>query len=225
MKRDLEGTSILISGATGVLGRAIGRRLKQEGADLTLFARDESLLSALDMPGARVVGDLADAEACDRAATAAIAAYGKLDGVVNAAGVVAFGTFDQIDDAVIDELLTTNFLGPLRLMRATLPDIESGGFIANLSAVVAEHPTAGMAVYSAAKAALTALDHALARELRRRRIDVLDVRPPHTETGLSTRPIAGTAPNLPEGKSVEAVADRIVLGIQERTRDLPSDAF
>lgn len=225
MKRDLEGTSILIAGATGVLGQAIGRRLEKEGASLTLFARDESRLAAVDLEAARVVGDLSDAEACERATTAAIAAHGKLDGVVNAAGVVAFGAFDQVDDATVDELLTTNFLGPLRLMRAALPDIEPGGFIANLSAIVAERPTAGMAVYSAAKAALSALDHALARELRRRKIDVIDIRPPHTETGLAARPIAGTAPALPEGKGVEEVADRIVVGIQDRVREIASDAF
>jgi cyclic-di-GMP-binding biofilm dispersal mediator protein len=157
--------------------------------------------------------------------TGAIAAHGRLDGIINAAGVVAFGTFDQITDETVDELLSTNFLGPLRLMRAALPDLEPGGFIANLSAVVAEKPTAGMAVYSASKAALTAFDHAFARELRRRKIDVLDIRPPHTETGLANRPIAGVAPRLPEGRSPEAIADRIVRAIREGERELAAADF
>ena len=225
MKRNLDGASILIAGATGVLGQSIGHRLVKAGADLTLFGRDETRLGSLDLPGARAVGDVADSEACDRAATAAIAAHGRLDGVVNAAGVVAFGTFEDLEDSVIDELLTTNFIGPLRLMRAALPDIEPGGFIANVSAVVAEQPTAGMAAYSASKAALTAFDHALARELRRRRIDVVDIRPPHTETGLTERPIAGVAPPLPQGKSPEFVADRIVRALEDKERALAAGDF
>jgi cyclic-di-GMP-binding biofilm dispersal mediator protein len=224
-KRNLEGASVIVAGVSGVLGFEIARRLIKEGADVTLFGRDAQKLSAVDLPGPRVIGDLADSEACDRAATAAIAEYGKLDGIVNAAGVVAFGPIDSLDDGSIDELLTTNFLGPLRLMRAALPDIEAGGFIANLSAVVAEHPVAGMAVYSATKAALTALDRALARELRRRKIDVLDVRPPHTETGLANRAISGAPPSLAEGKNPESVAHRIVQAIQNRERDLASSDF
>ncbi len=225
MKRDLREASILIAGATGVLGRELGRRLVQEGADLTLFGRDEARLASLDLPGARIVGDLSDGKACERAVTAAIGAHGRLDGMINAAGVVAFGPFDEITDYAIEELLNTNFLGPIRLMRAALPNLEPGGFIANLSAVVAEQPTAGMAMYSASKAALTALDRALARELRRRKIDVVDIRPPHTETGLASRPIAGEPPRLPEGRSPEAVVDRIIRGLQAGEREIAASEF
>ena len=110
-------------------------------------------------------------------------------------------------------------------MRAALPEIERGGFLANVSAVVAERPMAGMGLYSATKAALTALDHALSRELRSRRIDVIDLRPPHIETGLVDRPIAGVPPRLPQGLSPEAVADRIVDAIQNGEKDVPADGF
>ena len=224
-QRDLEGASILLVGATGVLGREIGQRLAKLGAHLTLFGRDAERLRGLDLPGPQVVGDIADAEACQEAVWAAISAHGQLDGVVNAAGVVAFGGFSEVDDATVDELLTTNFLGPLRLMRAALPEIEEGGFLANLSAVVAERPTAGMAVYSASKAALTALDEALARELRARKVDVIDLRPPHTETGLADRPIAGQAPHLPAGRSPDVVAERILHAIGCRERCVAASEF
>jgi short-subunit dehydrogenase len=82
-----------------------------------------------------------------------------------------------------------------------------------------------MAAYSAAKAGLTAFDAALATELRRRRIRVLDVRPPHTETGLATRPVAGEAPRLPQGLDPDAVAERVVRALADDERDLPSTAF
>ncbi len=225
MERDLDGASILIAGASGVLGREIGRHLVKAGAELTLFGRSADRLASVDHAGPRVVGDVASAAACEQAVEAAVAAYGKLDGVVNAAGVVAFGELESLTDATLDELVATNLIGPLRLMRAALPELERGGFLANLSAIVAERPMAGMAAYSAVKAGLTALDQALARELRSRRIDVIDLRPPHTETGLASRPIAGEAPKLPTGRSPEAVAERIVHAIRTGEKEVAAGDF
>lgn len=224
-RRNLEGSSIVLAGATGRLGREIGARLVKAGARLVLFGRDQDRLAELDLPGRRVCGDIADAEACRHAVETAIDAHGRLDGVVNATGVVAFGLVEELDDETVDELLATNLIGPLRLAREALPKIEKGGFIANLSAVVAESPVAGMAFYSATKAALTSLDRAFAREARRRRVDVLDLRPPHTETGLAARPIAGVAPKLPEGLDPDAVAERIVGSIEAREREVASSDF
>ena len=225
MERNLDGASILIAGASGVLGREIGQQLVKSGAELALFGRSQSRLDAVDHAGPRVVGDLADPAACQQAVSAAVSAHGKLDGVVNAAGVVAFGELEQLDDATLDELVRTNLVGPIRLMRAALPELERGGFLANLSAIVAEKPTAGMATYSAVKAGLTALDQALTRELRSRRIDVIDLRPPHTETGLASRPIAGEAPKLPTGLSPAAVAERVVQAIRAGKREVAAADF
>jgi NAD(P)-dependent dehydrogenase (short-subunit alcohol dehydrogenase family) len=224
MKRDLVGARVVLAGATGGLGREIGRELVAAGASLVLFARDRGRLEALDLPGPRVAGDLADAGACREAVEQARASFGGLDGVVNAAGVVAFGELGALSDPVLDELLCANLIGPVRLIRAALP-VLSGGFIAQLSAVVAERPMPGMAFYSATKAAMTALDQALAKELRRRGIDVIDLRPPHTETGLATRPIDGVAPRLPVGLAPERVAARVVAAIVDRERVVTSTAF
>ena len=139
---------------------------------------------------------------------------------------MAFGSLADTDDEVIEDLFLTNVLGPLWLMRAAIPPLtESRGFIANISAVVAEQPLAGMAAYAASKAALTAADRALARELRAAGISVTDARPPHTETGLAERPIAGTAPRLKEGLQPDVVARRIVAAVIAGEREIPADAF
>jgi cyclic-di-GMP-binding biofilm dispersal mediator protein len=98
-------------------------------------------------------------------------------------------------------------------------------FACTISAVVAEQPVAGMAAYSASKAAVTAFDAAVARELRRSGIRVLDARPPHTETGLASRPVAGQAPALPRGLEPQAVAQRIVTALLDGERDLPAASF
>jgi len=66
---------------------------------------------------------------------------------------------------------------------------------------------------------------AVARELRRRQIDLIDARPPHTETGLASRAIAGVAPKMPVGLTPDAVAARIVAAIVSGERDLPVEAF
>ena len=169
------------------------------------------------------MGDLGDATLGERVAAAALAAHGRLDGVVNAAGVVAFGPLVDTDDAVLEELFLTNVVGPLFLVRRVLPALtESRGFLVNLSAVVAEQPMAGMAAYSASKAALTAADRALTRELRRVGVDVLDVRPPHTETGLADRALAGEPPRLAEGLDPQVVADAVLDAVEAGRSELSS---
>ncbi|MFM7212086.1 MAG: SDR family NAD(P)-dependent oxidoreductase, partial [Actinomycetota bacterium] len=153
------------------------------------------------------------------------------DGIVNAAGAVAFGPVDELSDEVLIELFTLDTLAPIRLLRAALPSLRESAaagrdpFVVHVSAVVAEQPMPGMAAYSAAKAALMAYDAAAARELRREGIRLIDARPPHTETGLATRPLAGQAPRLAEGLSPDAVAQRIVDAIANGDKDLPSTSF
>lgn len=222
---DLAGASVLVVGASGVLGGLVARGLAGQGARLTLSGRSSSALQRLDLPGAHVVpADLLDPQAPGRLVDVALEAHGGLDGVVFAAGVVAFGGV-ELDDDVVDELLVVNYLAAVRLARAALPHLPQGGWIVNLSAVVAETPALGMGAYSASKAALTTFDAVLRSQARRRRVRVVDARPPHTETGLAGRPIAGTAPRLPPGLAPQAVADRLLRAIRDDETDLPSAAF
>lgn len=225
----LDSAHVLVVGATGGLGSAISRRLADRGARLSLSARSADRLDAL-------AGELGDAvvgthpgditfPTTPGEVVRAAAGDGGLDGVVYAAGVVAFGPVTELDDDVLDALLLVNLVAPVRLARAAVPVLASGGFLANLSAVVAERPTAGMAAYTAAKAGLTGFDAALAHELRRQKVRVLDVRPPHTETGLAGRPIAGQAPPLGQGLAPDDVAARVVRAIEEDERDLPASSF
>lgn len=225
---ELSGSHVLVVGATGVLGAEVSRQLAAQGAQLTLSGRSEEKLKALANELGDAVVDHAAADLGKPTGPADIAAavYGReLDGVVFAAGVVAFGSAVEVDDDTLDELMLVNLLGYMRLMREVAPKLAKDSFVAQISAVVAESPTAGMAAYSATKAGLSAYGKALALELRRQGVRVLDARPPHTETGLAARPIAGEAPKLPQGKDSVAVAERIVTAIREGERDLPSSAF
>lgn len=223
--RELAGARIAVVGATGALGTLLAAELAARGARLLVTGRDPDRLDALEA-AVRVVADLGDATAGDAVAAAAREHLGGLDGLVNAAGVVAFGALVDTPDEVVEELFLTNVVGPLFLLRRVLPLLaESQGFVVQLSAVVAEQPLPHMAAYSASKAALSAAATALRTELRRSRVEVYDVRPPHTDTGLASRPLAGEAPRLPAGKDPAAVARRVVEAIVAGEHDLGPEAF
>lgn len=219
---ELRDAGVLVTGAGGGLGRPLVEGLLAAGARVVVSGRTAP---AIDGTHA-VAADLRLPGEPERLVEEAVAHLGRLDGLVHAAGVVAFGKGVEADDDLLDELFLADAIGPIRLLRAAVPHLRDGNdaFAAVVTAVVAEKPQAGMAPYSAAKAALSAFVTALARE-ERSRVRVLDVRPPHTETGLATRPVAGSAPKLPQGLDPRAVADRILRAITEGERELPSGAF
>jgi len=163
----LGGSAVAVLGASGGLGSAIARALAGRGSRLLLAGRDPSRLGALGL-GTPLVGvDVRDPGCGQRIAEAAVRTLDGLDGLIDATGVVAFGSLLDHDDDTIEELFLTNAMGPLWPVRGVLPLLEaSRGFVAQLSAVVAERPPAGMSVSAATRAALTATDDALARELR-----------------------------------------------------------
>jgi cyclic-di-GMP-binding biofilm dispersal mediator protein len=112
------------------------------------------------------------------------------------------------------------------LAKRVAPTLQaSQGFFVNLSGVVAESPMPGMAAYSASKAAAAAATEAIRREFRRMKVTVIDVRPPHTETGLATRPLAGDAPRMPQGLEPGVVAERVVTAIEHGDTAVASTDF
>jgi cyclic-di-GMP-binding biofilm dispersal mediator protein len=163
--------------------------------------------------------------AADDAVAAAVGHAGRLDVVINAVGVVAFGPVGDLSVDVMEELFLTNTFVPIFLAKAAMGRMEKGGAVVNLSGVVAETAFPGMAAYGASKAALRSFDEALGKELRRAGIRVIDARPPHTETGLADRPLAGTAPKMPQGLEPHQVATVVCDGLEAGVADLPSTAF
>lgn len=220
-QRSLDGAVIAVIGITGGLGSAIAQVLTERGATVIGASR-----SADSTGSATIALDLRDPEAGTALVEAATSRHGRLDGVINAAGIVAFGDLTDTDDVVIEEVFLTDVLGPLWLIKRVAATLaESKGFILNISAVVAEAPMPSMTAYSAAKAALAAAAVSLRRELRRQNITVIDARPPHTETGLATRPVSGTAPRLADGLDPLRVATRIVEAIETGETEIASTQF
>lgn len=221
----LKNSSVLLAGASGGLGSALAAELHHRGALLTLVGRDAGRLEAIPTIGHRYVADLRQPEACQEIVEAARAHGSKLDIVINAVGVVAFGTLDQLTIDTMEELFLTNTFVPIMLAKAALPVLEAGGAIVNISGVIAEQNLPGMAAYGASKAAVKSFDEAIAREARRSKVRVLDARPPHTETGLAGRAIEGTSPKMPTGLTPERVATVICDALETGAADLPSNEF
>lgn len=223
--RDLANACVIVTGATGELGRRIAERLAKEGSRLVLTGRRDDAFPDID-DAVIVPGDLRQPGFPRKLVAIAIREFGRLDGLVNAAGVVAFGRLRRLDDDTLDELLLTNVIGPIRLLRdATDALVESEGFAVNITGVVAERAMPAMAAYSASKAALSSFSDAAWKEFRREGVTVIDVRPPHTETGLASRPIAGQPREMPEGLDPDAVADRVIEAILAGERFVASRDF
>ena len=209
----------LVAGGTGGLGRLIAAELSARGCTVVTCSRGPS------SDYQHVVADLRSPEATRDVINTVLAQHGSLDIVVNAMGVVAFGEIVSTSIDAVEELFLTNTFGHIFLMQSALPVMTKGSVLVGISGVIAEQNLPGMAAYGASKAAVRSFNEALSRESRRLGVRVIDARPPHTETGLATRAIAGTAPNFPQGLSPISVAQRIVLAIASGEVDLPSSAF
>ena len=212
---DMNGARAVVLGATGGFGAEIARSLAAQGAMLAVHGRDTARLQAIsaEVGGHPVAGDLTEPGVPDAVMDEAAQALGGLDVVVMSAGAVAFGPVAELDEAVLRQVIELDLVAPILVARAATRHLGKDGVIAQVSAVVADQPMAGLAAYSAAKAGLTAFDVAFRREMRRAGVRVIDARPPHMETGLATRPLAGEAPGLAQGRDPREVADELVAVI------------
>lgn len=213
----MTGARAVVLGATGGFGAEIARSLAAAGASLAVHGRDQDRLQALaaELGAHPLQGDLTEGAVVDRVVDDAAAQLGGLDVVVMSAGAVAFGPVADLDEAVLRTLVDLDLVAPILVSRAATRHLGKGGVIVQVSAVVADQPMAGLAAYSAAKAGLTAFDTAFRREMRRAGVRVIDARPPHMETGLATRPLAGDPPGLAQGRDPREVADELVAVIAE----------
>ena len=209
----------LIAGGTGGLGSALRSELEAKGCVVVTISRTHT------SDVSHITADLRSPEAATAAVADVVARHGSVDIVVNAMGVVAFGPITTTSVDTIEELFLTNTFGHIFLMQAALQNMKTGSVLVGISGVIAEQNLPGMSVYGASKAATRSFNEALSREARRSGVRVIDARPPHTETGLATRAIAGTPPKFPTGLDPVQVARRIVQAIVDGETDLPSGAF
>lgn len=157
--------AVLITGAAGGLGQALTRAFLKAGWRVVAAVHERDLPSAGD--GVLAVRlDVTDEASCRSAIRAALDSFGRLDCLVNNAGLIDDHLLGRLGEASWDRVLSVNLHGAMRCARAVLPDMihRGGGHILNISSFSARHGTAGQAAYAAAKAGLLGLTQALARE-------------------------------------------------------------
>ena len=172
----------LITGGSGGIGKACGRRLVELGYDVVLSARrEETLRGAADEIGARfVAADAADPESF----AAAVSATGKVDLLVHAAGVLG-GTYVRKQTfAQWRETMTANLDSCFVVTSAALPQMRSGSRFIFISSSSAHEPMPARTAYSASKAGMNAFARALALEVDRDGINVHIVTPGPVETEM-----------------------------------------
>lgn len=202
----------LVTGASRGIGRAIALALAERGSDVVLAARRredlEETARGCAAHGVRThlaVLDLADASTVKPGIEAALGALGRIDHLVNNAGVTGDGLLMRMKRAEWDRVLGINLTGAFEMTRAVLPAMVRAryGRIVNISSIVALMGNPGQANYCAAKAGLIGFTKALAREVASRSVTVNAIAPGLIDTDM-TRALP------PEGR--QKMAEQIPLG-------------
>ena len=184
MKSNPSGRVALITGAGGGIGRAIAVRLSQIGMKLVLVGRTESkLLETRSLiPNTEtlvVTGDLLDTAFPELCMQAALSAFGRLDVLINNAGLAQSQPFDKITPDEYDRIMNTNVKAPFLLMQSALPALRASDYatIINIASVTAHKGYPLQSVYSASKHALIGLSKSLANEVYKEGIRVHVISP------------------------------------------------
>ena len=191
----LQGKVALVTGGSRGIGRAVVERLAGDGMQVVFFYRDnaaaaQDVLAAVAAAGGHgeaLQVDVADAEAVGAAVDRVVEAHGRIDLLVNNAGIVRDNLLGMLEDADIRAVLDTNVGGTFNVTRSVARHMISkrSGRIVNLSSVAATKGGRGQSNYAASKGAIEAFTRAMAVELASRKITVNCVAPGVIETEMS----------------------------------------
>lgn len=190
----LDGRIALVTGASQGIGRACALELARAGATVALAARNESKLAEavaeIEAAGGQAAAfalDIASEESIKSAAKAVIERFGKVEILVNCAGITRDTLMLRMKRADWDAVLDTNLTGAFLLTQAVLrPMLKNRwGRIINISSVVGRTGQGGQVNYAASKAGLIGLTRSLAREVASRGITVNAVAPGYIETAMT----------------------------------------
>jgi short-subunit dehydrogenase len=191
----LEDMRVLLTGATGGIGRVIARRLLEEGAHVLLVARDQTSLDALvrscDFAGDRVHAHAADITLpASRLALCEVARRwnGGVNVLINNAGTNPFSMYEDLTAEQIDQCLAVNVQAPLHLCRELLPSFKTreSAAIVNIGSVFGSIGLPGYVAYAATKFAIRGFSEALRRELADSRVMVKYLAPRSTRTAMNS---------------------------------------
>jgi NAD(P)-dependent dehydrogenase (short-subunit alcohol dehydrogenase family) len=232
-RRSQAGATIVISGAASGLGRALALRFGRAGSRVVAVDRDAEALQRLrqDMAaaGCEVLAlpcDVTSEQECAAAVAAALDRFGRIDAVINNAGISHRSPFEATATAVLRRVLEVNLFGAIHLTRPSLPALrQSRGLIVAISSVAGYAPLIARTGYAASKHALHGFFESLRTEVAADGIDVMLVCPSFIATGIDRNALgpdgrAASHAQIVVGRRLQpdAVAERIFRGCERRQR-------
>lgn len=170
-KGRLAGRHVVVTGAASGIGRAVAKLAAEEGALVACLDIDgkaaEMVAASLAVPGCSAEVDVTDADAVHRAIATVSTIMGRIDGLVNSAGIVALAPISEITTEIWHRVINVNLGGTFLVCQAAVPHMKTchDAAIVNISSAQALLPVAGAAVYAASKGGVQSLSKALAAEL------------------------------------------------------------
>jgi short-subunit dehydrogenase len=219
-------STVLITGATGGIGRAIARALHQRGAAVVLTARRVNMLDEI----ARELGDRVEvigADLSNRPDVERLSDRGDVDVLVANAAVPAAGRLQTFTARELDRALDVNVRAPMQLTLALLPRMleQGSGHLVYVSSLAGKVASGGSSVYSATKFALRGFGYSLSEELRETGVGVTTVFPGFIrEAGM----FHDSGAKLPRGvgtRTPEDVAKAVVEGIERNRAEIDVAPF
>ncbi len=227
------GKVIAITGGAGGIGTALAQRFAQDGARIALLDRDterlEEAAEKLQADGHTVsthTCDVTDFAACQQAMTEVVAEHGRLDVLVNNAGLTQVSNFVDTEVAVYRRVMDVNFFGAVHCTKAAIDNlIAARGAIVVLSSIAGFAPLLARTGYCASKHALHGFFDTLRAELATEGVHVMLVCPSFTRTGFARRGLDGKGGTLQLDRSMtgrvltpDQVASAIHTGLRRRRR-------
>src|SRR5262245_22218496 len=238
MRRNLQGRRVLITGASGGIGRALALRLGQAGARLALSGRSAQRLQEtadeVKQGGTEahcIAADITLEEDRRRLLDQAAERLGGLDVLVNNAGIASWAHFANSTEDILRQIMEVNFFAPAELIRSAIPILVNGDepAVVNVASMCGRKAMPAWSEYSASKYALCGLTEALRGELARFDIDILLIVPGLTSSDFSQhflRSDGRARIEFEKGMPPETVAARIIHSLKKNRTEtvIGSDA-
>lgn len=208
---------VLITGGSSGIGKSIGEFLHNKG--FVVYGTSRNPEGILNSVFPLVVLDVRDAGSIQAAVNKVIAISGKLDVVINNAGVGITGPLEEIPTSEIKNNFETNFFGPIEVMKAVLPQMrqQKSGLIINVTSIAAYMGLPYRSVYSASKGALELITEALRMEVKSFGIRITNVAPGDFATNIASGRfhaplIKGSAYEIPYGNTLKMMDEHVDSG-------------